>query len=158
MATLKALLEKSEFKNVKTLLASGNILFESQTTSPEKMCKQIEALIEKKFGFTSHTIVRKHADLAKLVKSDPFAKIPVTKDTRLYVTLLSKQPKTNFKSPWSSPEKDFRILKVTSGEVYSVLDLSKGKGTVDSMKFLEKEFGKDVTTRNWNTVAKLVAA
>lgn len=29
------------------------------------------------------------------------------------------------------------------------------RGTTDAMKILEKEFGKKITTRNWNTVVKI---
>jgi uncharacterized protein (DUF1697 family) len=38
--------------------------------------------------------------------------------------------------------------------ICSVLDLSK-TGTVDAMKVLEKEYGRNITTRNWNTILKL---
>ena len=40
--------------------------------------------------------------------------------------------------------------------VCSVLRLSADKGTVDLMGALEKEFGKKITTRNWNTVLKII--
>lgn len=157
MAKLTEVLKKDGFTNVKTLLASGNILLESDLSSTEAIRKKVEAVIEKTFGFTSHTIVRKFADLEKLSKSEPFAKIKVTKDMRLYITFLSEKPKSKLKTPWASADKDYTILKVTDGEICSVLDLSKGMGTVDSMAILEKEFGKNITTRNWNTVQKLVA-
>jgi hypothetical protein len=45
---------------------------------------------------------------------------------------------------------------VTPWEVFSVLDLSKGKGTIDTMSILEKEFGPNVTTRNWNTILRII--
>jgi uncharacterized protein (DUF1697 family) len=45
---------------------------------------------------------------------------------------------------------------VTPTEVFSVLDLSKGKGTPDVMSILEKEFGSKLTTRNWNTILKIL--
>jgi uncharacterized protein (DUF1697 family) len=46
------------------------------------------------------------------------------------------------------------IRAVQPGHVVSVLDLDKG-GTIDAMAILEKEFGKQITTRNWNTVEKI---
>jgi len=156
MAKLAEVLKKEGFANVQTLLASGNILLETDVRSTETIRKKIEAVIEKTFGFTSHTIVRKFAELEKLSKSNPFTKIKLTKDTRFYITFLSEKPKSTLKIPWASANKDYTILKVTDGEICSVLDLSKGMGTIDSMAILEKEFGKNITTRNWNTVQKLL--
>ena len=52
---------------------------------------------------------------------------------------------------------DYRILQVSDSEVCSVLTLTERSRTVDSMKILQKEFGKGITTRNWNTVNKLLA-
>jgi uncharacterized protein (DUF1697 family) len=39
-----------------------------------------------------------------------------------------------------------------------VMMLTADAGTVDAMEILEKEFGKDITTRNWNTVQKVAKA
>ena len=78
-------------------------------------------------------------------------------DIRLYVTFLSwKTGPGTISIPYSSQKKEFRIIHATPYEVLSVLDLSKGKGTTDLMNILEKEFGSYVTTRNWNTVQKLL--
>lgn len=156
MAVLKKMVEKMGYKNVKTLLASGNVVFEAAETDADKVRAACEKQFEKTFGFTSSFIIRRISDIAALAKSDPFKGITVTPATRLYVTFLSAKPASKLKIPYVSPEKDFRILKVTAGEVLSVLDLSKGTGTVDAMKIIEQEFGKNVTTRNWNTVLKLL--
>jgi len=40
--------------------------------------------------------------------------------------------------------------------VCSVLVLSSNSRTVDLMKVLEKEFGSKITTRNWNTIVRLM--
>jgi uncharacterized protein (DUF1697 family) len=44
---------------------------------------------------------------------------------------------------------------VTPAAVYSVVDLSKGNRTAKAIAILEKQFGKGITTRNWNTILKL---
>ncbi len=156
MALLKKMLEKMGYTNVKTLLASGNAVFETTERDAEQIRSSCEKQFEKTFGFTSSFIIRKISDIVALAKADPFKGITVAPDIRLYITFLPGKPKSTLKIPYTSPEGDFRILKVTTGEVMSVLDLSKGSGTVDAMKIVEKEFGKEVTTRNWNTVLKLL--
>ena len=72
------------------------------------------------------------------------------------MTFLGDKPTSKLKIPYASPEKDFQILRVTAGEVCSFLVISAEKKSVDLMKIIEKEFGKNVTTRNWNTVLKLL--
>ncbi|MGI0020618.1 MAG: hypothetical protein ACREAY_09125 [Nitrososphaera sp.] len=49
-------------------------------------------------------------------------------------------------------------MHVPDGEVFSVLTLSPDRRTVDLMKILEIEFGKKITTRNWNTVSRILKA
>jgi uncharacterized protein (DUF1697 family) len=95
-------------------------------------------------------------EIQELADSNPFKKITVTPQMRLYVTFLSEKPKSSLKIPYESPEKDFKIVRVSNNEVCSVLTLSPNTGTVDAMSVLEKEFGRKVTTRNWNTVIKLL--
>jgi hypothetical protein len=86
---------------------------------------------------------------------DPFRGVAVTPSIRLYVTFLGEGsgPRT-MAIPFSTPQGEFRILRATATEVFSVLDLALGKGTPQAMSIIEKEFGADVTTRNWNTVLK----
>jgi uncharacterized protein (DUF1697 family) len=156
MATLKKMFERMKFTEVKTLLASGNVVFEAPAMPVEKLTSQLEKEFEKTFGFTSKFILRPMSAIQKLVDSAPFKKITVTKDTRLYVSFLSEKEKSTLKIPYVSPEKDFEILSKTDAEVCSVLTVIPGQGTPKAMEILEKEFGKNITTRNWNTVIKLL--
>lgn len=97
------------------------------------------------------------ADLRKLQTSEPFKGIKVTPDIRLYVTFLSgKSGPCTLAIPYATPQHEFRVLSATATEVFSVLDLSKGRGTPEAMSVLEKEFGSAVTTRNWNTVLRIL--
>ena len=92
-----------------------------------------------------------------MVASDPFKGITVMPRTRLYVTFLGERPKATLKIPYESPGRDFRILRLGDGALFSVLTLSPTHGTTDAMEILEKEFGKAITTRNWNTIGKIAA-
>ena len=150
------MLEKMGYANVKTLLASGNVVFETQKSSIPALIAAIETQFEKTFGFTSSIILRPLEEIRKLIASDPFKGITVTPQTRLYVTFLLEKPKSTLKIPYVSESKDFKILRVTDHEICSVLTISDNTNSIDSMNILEKEFGKRITTRNWNTVLKLV--
>jgi uncharacterized protein (DUF1697 family) len=155
MADLKKCLEKLGFKQVKTILNSGNATFEAEKTKPEVLRKKIEAQLKKNFGFEVSTIIRSMDDLQKLADLNPFKGIRVSPATRLYITFLSDTPSTTLKIPYTSLDKNFKILRSSDTEVCSVLVVTPDRGSVDAMGILEKEYGKNVTTRNWNTVVKI---
>src|SRR5262249_53213795 len=96
--------------------------------------------------------------IQKLVKREPFKAIKLTPETRFYVTFLSKNSKTLLKLPYETPEKAFRILEATKRQVCSVVTLLPNRATPEVMTILDKEFGKEITTRNWNTVVKICLA
>lgn len=158
MAMLKAALEELGFTEVKTLLASGNVVFNAPKSSTAALTKKIEVQLENTFGFKIEVILRGITEFEEMVAVNPFKKIKVTPHTRLYVTLYAQPVKSGLKIPYISPGKEFRILSVTEKEVFSVLQLSDKVRTVDAMAIIEKEFGKKgATTRNWNTIQKIVA-
>ena len=158
MDELRKAFEALGFQNVKTVLATGNVLFEASNTDLNALVKTIEEKLNTTFHHKVPVILRTIQDIQNLVDSDPFKQTAVTPDTRLYVTFLSEIPKSKLKVPYESPDKGFRILRVSDGVVCSVLTLTPSNRTVDSMKIIEKEFGKNITTRNWNTVSKFLQA
>ncbi|MBP9718223.1 DUF1697 domain-containing protein [Candidatus Gracilibacteria bacterium] len=155
MADLKKCLEKLDFKNIKTLLNSGNVVFEGAKSDEKKLIKKLEAALEEKFNFTVPVILRTAEEIEKLIKTDPFQNIHVDKNTRLYITFLAEKSTSAMGIPYESSKKEFRILEKTNRELFSILQLSPSTKTTELMSIIEKEFGKNVTTRNWNTVLKI---
>lgn len=158
MADLRILLSNAGFLNVKTILASGNIILESKLSADE--CKaKIEKLIAEEFTINLSAIVLPHSEVRKLVAAEPFKNTRITPSTRLYVTFLPNKIKPKLKAGFKSETEgrgSFQILQVTPTAVCSVLTLARSGTTLDLMNFLDKQLGKQVTTRNWNTVLKLL--
>jgi uncharacterized protein (DUF1697 family) len=157
MEDLRRLFESFGFKNVKTYIASGNVLFETEETDIPNLRKKIEKKLMQAFGFKVAVILRTIPEIKELIILNPFKNIKVDENVRLYVTFLAEKPKSGLKLPYESPGKDFRILQKTNGEIFSVLYVLPTARTVDLMTLIEKEFGKVSTTRNWNTVQKIAA-
>jgi uncharacterized protein (DUF1697 family) len=157
MDALKKMFESLRNRNVATVLASGNVVFETTATSAPKIAAEIENKLKQSFGYEIGVMVRTIDQIRALSKADPFKRTKITPNTRLYVTFLSEKPTTKLRIPYTSPEKDFQILRVSPSEVCSALTVSPGRGTTEAMKILEKEFGRNLTTRNWNTVGKILA-
>jgi uncharacterized protein (DUF1697 family) len=158
MAELKRAFEDSKFRDVKTVLASGNVIFVSPKTAVPQLTKAIGSKLKLVTGHEVGVIVRSIEQIRSLAESEPFKKIDVTKDTRLYVTFRAGKTKSSLMIPWENKEKDFRILRVTDSEICSVVTLSPNRQSTDAMLILEKEFGRKITTRNWNTIQKILKA
>lgn len=143
------------FQNVTVLIASGNVLFDADEQDELQLTKTVEDGLAKALGFQVSVMLRSIPEVQAMLALDPFADIEVTKQTRRYVTLLAAKASSGMTLPWASPDGNFRILSRSDREVYSVLTVAESGRTVDLMAILEKEYGKAVTTRNWNTIQKL---
>lgn len=156
MAELKALFERQGYKDVKTLLASGNAVLTAKDGKVKALQGKIENAIKVEFGFDVPVVLRSEKEIAALVKGDPFKGVKITPQTRLYITFLSESTKSKLKTPFKSMGGEFVISEITNGHVVSIL--GPKVSSPDVMDFLGKEFGKEITTRNWNTVTKIAKA
>lgn len=153
MDALRKVFESLGYTNVSTLLASGNAIFESKGSSEKKLKSEIEAAVKKAFAMDVHIIIRNEKEVTALVKSDPFKGVKVKPQTRLYITFLSQPPTSELKTPYKSMGGEYSIREITDSHVASVL--GPEVSSPDVMDFLGKEFGKEITTRNWNTIMKI---
>jgi uncharacterized protein (DUF1697 family) len=152
---LRWLFEQLGFKNVRTVISSGNVLFESTSERPATLEIKIEKALPEKLGFTSTTIIRSVDQLEKLVKKDPFKGWEDTASSRLNVTFLKQPQKPKFKFPHRPEKRTYQLLSMVDDAICSVIDL-EGDKTPDLMIWLEKEFGKQITTRTWKTVGRIL--
>lgn len=156
MAELKRMFSEMGFEKVQTLLNSGNVVFHTEEENELELLERIGIQFKKTFGFEAPLILRNEESMQHIMKLDPFQTITVTKETRLYVSFLPEKASSTLVLPHTSESGDFRVLQKTEREVFSVLNLTSFR-SVDAMRFLEKEYGKALTTRNWNTVKKIAA-
>lgn len=156
MADLKRMLEGLGMTDVKTLLASGNVVLESEIADPVEVKRVVEAALAETFGRKLTVIVRTITSIQALVDSDPFRDIVVSDNQRLNVTFIGDAPKGRLDLPWKAEDGSALIFALDEGALLSVHDADKA-GTVDFMEMIGKTYGKDITTRNWNTVQKISA-
>jgi len=154
MAELKSLLNQLGFENVITILNSGNIVFETKKKGFNALEHQIEKALTDTFGFPIPVILIPQNQINELVNEDPFANIEVHKNIRLYISFLKEIATNKLKLPYISNDKAFTIVDVREKFIVSFLDITTSN-TPKGMEDLEKLFGKNITTRNWNTVKKL---
>jgi uncharacterized protein (DUF1697 family) len=152
---LRGVFENLGFENVKTVISSGNVVFESPVRSAKKLEEKIEKALPEQLGFTSTTIIRSKAQIQKLVDKNPFGEMDHSQKSSLNVTFLKKKIRSGIKFPYKVDHRDYELLGMYGGAICSVIDLTSDK-TPDLMLWLEKKFGKEITTRTWKTVEKIL--
>jgi uncharacterized protein (DUF1697 family) len=143
---LKLVLEDLGFSCVQTVITSGNVLFESDSTDISKMEETIEQAWPIELGFSSTTIIRSKDQLQALLAQDPYKGTSHKRETYLLVTFFKQLPhgiKDNF----------YKNLNVNA--LCSNIDTIAAK-TPDFMYELEKQFGKQITSRTWDTVQRIL--
>lgn len=154
MADLKRALEEVGFGNVKTVLASGNAVFDAPKSAIAALEKKVEAATAERCGKAFLTIVRPVDELQRLLDRDPWKAFRVAPGAKRIVTFLRKPP-TGLKLPI---EKDnARILHLEGNDLFTAY-LPTPKGPV-FMQLIEKAAGgKEQTTRTWDTIGKVSRA
>ena len=152
---LRGVFQELGFQNVQTVITTGNVLFESPSRDVKSLEAALEDAIQRQLGFSSTTIIRSHQQLRRLAGNNPFGSIEDSPTSRLNITFLKKKRKSNLRFPDHAEKKGYTVVGMHGREVCSVVDLS-GATTPDLMAWLEKQFGKEITTRTWKTVGKIL--
>jgi uncharacterized protein (DUF1697 family) len=154
-AKLRAVFEDLGFHNVQTVISTGNVVFDSNSRSLRALETRIEKAWPKKLGFRSTTIIRTRDQMHDLVANRPFGDLTDSPTTSLQVTFLKHEPDMMLELPYTSEAGDYTIVALEDRVLCSVVDLS-GSGTPDLMRWLEKVLGKEITTRTWKTVHRIL--
>lgn len=147
--------EQMKLENVRAVLSTGNILFETARRDTAAMARDIEQAIASKLGFHSTVIIRSRQQLSGLAMRRPFGDMVHSKQTNLNITFLKHATKSDLQLPYNNPDGTYTILAQYDNEVASVVDITGAK-IPNLMARLEKAFGPDITTRSWNTVQKII--
>jgi uncharacterized protein (DUF1697 family) len=153
MADLKTSFEKLGFKSVVSYINSGNLAFDAAATSIEKVCLKIEKAIEKDFGKVIPVMVRKQADIGKVLKNNPFEG---TYDSHklMHVLFMKEEMPKDKQELLKGAETENEKFEVRDLEIYALLK----QGVADSLLgkgFIDRKLKVPVTGRNWRTVEKL---
>ncbi len=154
MTELAAGFESAGFCRVRTVLASGNVVFSARSVSSAALERRAEAALKARLGKTFLTIVRSVDELSSLLAKDPFAAFSIPRLAKCVVTFLRDKPVGKLSFPIEVD--GARLLGVFGREVLTVYEPNP-RGPV-FMQLIEKTFGQTLTTRTWDTSRKVVAS
>jgi uncharacterized protein (DUF1697 family) len=149
MAELRTLLEEAGYGDVRTYIASGNVLLDGPR-SGAAVARELERIVADEFGVDTTAIARKPAELATLVSDHPFGR-----DTsRSHVVFLAERPSAKAAERLAaedhSPDQGVLVVK----DVYVQYGAGVQNARLSAAR-LERLLGVAATHRNWRTVAAL---
>ena len=152
---LRGVCEALGLGDVDTVLSSGNVLFEADVDDVEELEATLEAAWSERLGFESTTIIRSRRELQDLMELQPFGELTHGPESYLLVT-FSKGPLTvDVELPHQPADRDYTIVGSTDREVFSVTDTTSAR-TPDVMGWMEQHFGKQISSRTWLTVTRIL--
>lgn len=129
---LKTVFESLGFKNVQTVISSGNLIFSANSKNISALETKIEKELLKQLGIKCPAFIRSKEDLKKMINKKPFKDNVHSPKTYLLVSFLRKPP----------------------FEIYTTVNLNDKK-TPDFMREIDKKYNKEVTSRTWKTVERI---
>ncbi len=153
---LRGVLEGLGLRNVTSVISSGNVIFDADSGSAARLEAMIEAAWPERLGFTSTTILRSRDELERLIEADPFRGRDDAPSGHLNVTFLKHPPAVEVSLPFRPENGGYEITAVLERAVCSAVSAT-GAPTSDLMRWMERTYGRQITTRTWKTVHRIVA-
>jgi len=154
MADLRALFETLGFSNVRTLLNSGNVVFDSAKPLREDTAQKIEKAMAESLGVSARIMILSDAELETMIAENPLLDV-MTEPSRFLVGVFNTPADRARIEPLI--ERDWKSEAFAAGQraaylwcPHSILDSELGKT-------FGRALGDAVTTRNWATMLKLQA-
>src|SRR5438552_1646445 len=117
----------------------------------------LRAAFARKLPFKCEVMICPAGDIIKLTSKDPFARQPSGPNITRFVNVLAKRVHSPPPLPLSLPSDDDWLLKVIAIQDRFVLGLYRRQmKAISYLGKIEKLLGVPVTTRNWNTIEKVV--
>ena len=156
MADLKLAFEKMGFKDVRTYIQSGNVIFSTSSKDVRTVEKKIEQGLSKTFGYSATVVVVSHKELQEVVKKAPKGFGMEPKKYYSDVIFL-KHPLSSKEALEEVSVKEGVDTKAAGKHVLYFTRLAKKRTESRLSKIAMSSIYKQVTIRSWSTTAKLLS-
>ena len=157
MSELRALLAGNDFSNVESYIQSGNIICDSLSPQkPEFIQEKIQDIIKTHYGFEVDVFAIEPHWLAKVAAKNPYLQEPDIDQKQLYLAILNKVPASENLGRLQSFEAPGDDYVLDRSVIYLHYTNGAGKAKLTN-NLIETKLKVKATSRNWNTVMKLLA-
>jgi uncharacterized protein (DUF1697 family) len=153
MPELRALLTDAGFEDVRTYVASGNVVL-SSGLGANKLSARCEKLISERFGFDVDVIVRSADELAEIVRLNPLADV-ADNPKRYQVSFCDGEPDPEAVEKAAMAAAPSEKLVSIGRELYAWHPDGIGRSKMWT-KLAGSGLGVRATARNWSTVTALL--
>lgn len=143
-------------ETAQSFLTNGTLVFEADKEHATAIAERARTNLNVVCGLVEPVFVRSVAQLAKLVASEPFAAFDLGNVYECCATFLSPGSARRVAVPQQSTRGDVEVVG-KQGDVVFSLSRKFGASPGSPNAHLEKLLALKATTRNWNTIARLVA-
>ena len=154
MADLTAAFVALGFRDAKTLLQSGNVVFTSPERSAEKLELLLAAETAKRLGIETTYLLRTAAEWAAIVKANPFPREAADDPGRFVLLALQKPPTAAQVAALAKANPGREKMKAAGRELYAYYPDGQADSKLTAV-LIDRHLGGVSTGRNWNTVLKL---
>jgi uncharacterized protein (DUF1697 family) len=117
----------------------------------------LRSAIANKLSFKCEIMICPARDLVKLAGRNPFSEQPSNPTLTRFVSIAAKRLRTRLPTPLSLPAHDDWLLRVIVSEDRFVLGVYRREmKAISYLAKLEKQIGVPLTTRNWNTIERVL--
>ena len=156
MAELKKLADGCGFTNARTLLQSGNLVFECTDRDCDAHEAALERALAKQLGVETPVIVRSASAWRDIVKANPFPAEAKKDPGHLLVMPLKGAPGRDRVADLQKAIPGRERVKAVGRELYLVYPDGIGRSRFTGA-IIDRKIGVAGTARNWNTALKLLA-
>jgi uncharacterized protein (DUF1697 family) len=143
-------------RNVRTYIQSGNVIFDHTSANAAGLRKKIEKAIFDALGFEVTVIPRPLPELEAIFEQDCFSRVETGPEAVPFVVFLSDDPQTEARLPLISVSENIEVFDVKDRVAFALCRPKKNGLFGFPNKFVEKALGVAATTRNPNTVRKII--
>lgn len=154
MADLRAMCEELGLANARTLLVSGNVVFESGIASSEALERLLEEASPAHLGVTTDYFVRSATQWQAIIADNPFPNEAISDPGHLLMMCLRDAPSAAAVDALQAAIKGREKVRARGKHAYFVYPDGVGTSKL-SITMIEQALGTRGTARNWNTVLKL---
>lgn len=151
---LRSIFSDLGFENVRTVIASGNVIFETKGKDGEKLTKKIEKGLKDALGYDVITVLRSEAELEKILNDNPFKDSP---EGTAYISFLTGQPAKDAAQEIEGRSSDTEIFKIKDREMYMLFHVMMSESEFFKKNDYEKVLGVVATNRKITTPVKILA-
>ena len=156
LALLLEAFESCGAQSPRSFLATGNVIFRTKTP-PARFSLAVARAIQERTGIHEPVFLRTPTELERLQKERPFDRAPLGPRHELTVTFLPAGIRSARRAPISGPRGDVEVFWMRTREAFAITRLVGGRPGNPGAQ-IERLLGVKVTTRNWNTIVRLLSA